>query len=480
MWFSIDKETAYTQINKISQRYPHPLEWTTRFKVLEDWKNISLNFFPHALKKWKVELEDIHAFHDKVQRDIDELNMYLDMGVNVFEELEQERIQELIIWLRFLQHAAWIEAEKWGYSISEEDKKTHHNQLLAYSTKLYESPISEHEQEVEIIQNHIDSLIVRSKSKLSEDEQDDFFEMYQELFWSSIPEWSEWSKDALKVDQIFSKKIDAYQLKEIFEMFYDIYGIKKEIIVTPDKHFIDMGENGDFIPQDWQYTIDRALKLATHEIETHELRGRNHNSKLRSKGYLLLEEWLAIFNEVLTGVEYNDLKVKVTPRFVSIFAAENFDSDRLKKFLFLYYKLTGSVKTPEYLEKQKVRLKRYHPNDRGGANRKDVVYFRWFLKVYNMLHGKSFEEVRSIVKQMLISWKTWFHDFHTPVWVDDDTLYPYWIWRIVYQKLNGQRIIQRDLSGKDPIYDDIDALPMNVKRKTIRIIDTIRSMTSGE
>ncbi len=463
-------------IKDIAQKYPHPLEWTTTIHNTKDGY-IATNFFPNAVYKWSVEEDDILVALKDIKSDIEKLSSFRN-NVNDHSLL---RIDEIINWLNMLKYAIYIEAEKGWYKLWSKEKKYYHSKVLEYSTKLYWESISENKKEVNIVSEHLEFLIKNWINRLDKDELNELKDLLRILNLNiDLSKKNNDNKDLNneeKFNENLTKKINAENLKEIFEIVFSIYWIKEEIYITSEKDFIDIWENGNFIPKNWKWTVKRALELISHEIETHTLRSVNNNNRLRSKWYLILEEGLAILNEFSTWLDYEDLDTSPTFRFICIQWAENLEEEKLKRYLYLLLKISWKSFDEKTIYKQVRRLKRYHPYDRPWANRKDVIYYRGFLKVYNIFkRAKNKNEIQLKLKKML-SWKNSFSDFSTQE-INDNIILPYWIWRIIFKKLSWEEIFYDSLKRKDSRFfdisnDEIDRLPTEIKKKILKIIQII-------
>ena len=478
-------ETSLHKVGEIFQKYPHPLEWSTFFEVIED-KVISTNFFPEAVEKQQVEFEDIKKAEQCIQEDINYLK-------NVKKALEENKeyknsyknmlirkINEWVIGLYFLQNAIWIEAEKWGYELNEETKQQKHHRVQFLSSALYWPEISRTPNEVNAVKSKINKDFSKGFQNLSESEQEEFNKFFSEFFGEemtdSISE-SEENSDNLQQSRQEQKqqKINSNTLKQIFEKAAQIHWIYDEIELRDDKNYIDIWENWNYIPSGKNYTLDRATKLLDHEILTHLVRSKNHPLPLRGAGYINTEEWLAILNERLVDNNLENLSDEVSLGFVLIFASENLDYENLYRFIYLYNKILWKATSDKAIQQTIRRRKRYHPYNKKWANRKDIVYTRWFRSLLEQLNNQTNEENQELL-DFLNKWKFSTKDQELVEEEDNDKfIQPLWIGKIIDMKLSGEQVFFKDLEKKDQRFRSSQEVNFYTKRKIIEILQDINN-----
>lgn len=110
------------------------------------------------------------------------------------------------------------------------------------------------------------------------------------------------------------------------------------------------------------------------------------------------EEGIAMTNEgAVTVLNLDDLTAgEPTIHHLSTFVAENYDYNQTFAILKAYFLMMGQSEEDAAKEasKRTKRVKRFHANDKPGANRKDVVYRRGKRQVVEFLSTATLEELQ--------------------------------------------------------------------------------------
>lgn len=169
--------------------------------------------------------------------------------------------------------------------------------------------------------------------------------------------------------ELFEKKISRTDYIKIFELVFDMYGIRKSIKIDERNSIYD-GDDGLYIPKHKNYdtlSLQKVLVLIQHEIERHMLSLENNEENVgwfRWANNLFIEEGGAMILEwILQGKslsEYDWISVALP----NIFAWEILNGDEYKQFLAIFS------------QKDMDRKKRLYPLHQRGVQHKDTTYTR--------------------------------------------------------------------------------------------------------
>ncbi len=201
------------------------------------------------------------------------------------------------------------------------------------------------------------------------------------------------------------KQISRKDYRIVFDSVCEFYGLPQKTKLSNAGSIYD-GDNFLEIPRDEAhafFTIERLLKLLTHEIESHYI--NSYNGKLllwnfRGSKNLPKEEWLAMFMEkIFHGYSYENID-NIVEYFFTIMAGECLEWDKFEDFMRIMgkeYKCKRSYKSSV------IRAKRNYSSTFIWVQHKDVVYFRGLTEIICFLkNGGQFKK--------LFLWKIGFHD----------------------------------------------------------------------
>lgn len=236
------------------------------------------------------------------------------------------------------------------------------------------------------------------------------------------------------------KTIERKQYRKIFDSVCDLYWLPQKTKITNAGSIYD-GDNFLEIPRNdsfSSFTIERLLKLLTHEIESHYINTYNGKIllwKFRWAKNLPKEEWLAMFMEKIFHWYTYDNIDNIVEYFFTMMAWECLVWDDFENFMRIMWK---EYKCKRSYETSVIRAKRNYSSDEVWVQHKDVVYFRGLTQVLDYL--KSGWEFRK-----LFLWKVWFDDIENietiyraykdkeelvfPIFISD-LVYYYFTWKM--------------------------------------------------
>ncbi len=439
------------QIDSIKKPISSALWW-----VLEYEKN-NINYISSKLFNSKNKIV--------TQQDIDNAKMFLTHYCNQLKRLKEElindtglnepqkkllinTIQGSILRIILLEHAMYLEAEKWGYPLDEKKKTECLEKINEIESIIYGPRVIDQPEERTIVMTKLDYLFQNNKHKLLPEEQKKFEELL-----SKFPERN--ATGELQEDKNALGELPLIDICHLFQKILNIYDIPSKIVIIDKNISQEKDENGIlYLPFEYdqkaltkayerhnikktfkitldprvswfgikEYSVDiptsrdrlsvkRLCQLIDHEITTHLLRTVNKRNtvNLNTEWYLETEEWIATMNEKLTSQKRDDLAMDTpTIHNTSLLIGELYNFEETKELLRIYYTMTGvgnedddnkEEKTPEIMaEKRALRVKRYHAFDRPGANRKDVVYRRGLVDAVTYIKDLDKNNIDDIQK----------------------------------------------------------------------------------
>ena len=205
--------------------------------------------------------------------------------------------------------------------------------------------------------------------------------------------------------KFLKQEISRSEYRKIFDTVCEFYGLPQRTKLTSAWSIYD-GDKFLEIPRNPTYayfTLERILKLLTHEIESHYINAYNWKLLLwnfRGAKNLPKEEWLAMFMEkIFVWHNYDDID-NIVEYFFAVMAGEVLEWKDFKDFMRIMWK---EYKCKRNHSSSFIRAKRNYPFGYPWVQHKDVVYFRWLTDIINYL--KSGWEFRK-----LFLWKVGFHD----------------------------------------------------------------------
>lgn len=228
--------------------------------------------------------------------------------------------------------------------------------------------------------------------------------------------------------KFLKKEIIRKDYRKIFDTVCELYGLPQRTKITNAGSIYD-GESFLEIPRDDSFscfTIERILKLLTHEIESHYI--NSHNSKIllwnfRGSKNLPKEEGLAMFMEkIFHGYTYDTID-NIVEYFFTIMAGECLEWERFEDFMRIMWKEYNCKRS---YTNAVIRSKRNYSPAYVWVQHKDVVYFRGLTETVNFL--KQWGQFRK-----LFLWKVGFHDLENVYAIyenherKDDIVFPIFI-----------------------------------------------------
>lgn len=227
--------------------------------------------------------------------------------------------------------------------------------------------------------------------------------------------------------------IERKDYRKIFDSVCELYNLPQRTKITNAGSIYD-GDNYLEIPRSdsfSHFTIERLLKLLTHEIESHYINSYNGRlllGKFRWAKNLPKEEWLAMFMEKIFHWYTYDNIDNIVEYFFTMMAWECLAWEQFEDFMRIMgheYKCKRDYMTSV------IRAKRNYSPEHVWVQHKDVVYFRGLTKLLDYL--KWWGDFRK-----LFLWKIWFQDIenletiHQAYEEKQNLIYPIFISDLVY------------------------------------------------
>ena len=342
-------------------------------------------------------------------------------------------------WLEFELQKAWEFHKLWKRKIQAKIKK-----LEKMEKNIFWEKVINNSDEHSTGYNFIERLYNKNISKLSDTDKKSMKTYLSILKNASTVEIIDTPKITnKKLGGVFIKtEIPRNEYRKVFDTVCEFYWLPQRTKLSSawsiydGDAFLEIPRNKDYA----YFTVERLLKLLTHEIESHYINA--HNGKLllgnfRGAKNLPKEEWLAIFMEkIFVWYTYDNIWPTVGS-LLRIMAWEGLEWKNYKDFLRIKNILSGIKKDDS---NDFLRSKRNYSFSHPGVQHKDVVYFRWLTDTIN--HLKSWWEFRK-----LFLWKVWFHDLEHMSDIYDlyenksDIIFPVFISDLIYYYLSE---IQKD------------------------------------
>ena len=320
-----------------------------------------------------------------------------------------EALEYIKIILEISTEGVEFEMEKAGYfqKITKKKVKSKIKKIEKLEKEVFGCKVMDDREEFSRWYNFVLNNYNKNKNKLSEKENI-AMKRYLKIMKQSV------KHEMLKAPITKNKAIRWSFLKQeicrkdyriVFDTVCEFYNLPQRTKLTSAWSIYD-GDKFLEIPRDAKYanfTIDRLLKLLTHEIESHYI--NSHNGKIllwnfRGAKNLPKEEWLAIFMEkIFVGHNYDDIGHTVGS-LLRILSWELLEWKDYEDFLRIMNVLTPANR--DY-SNAVIRSKRNYSFSHKWVQHKDVVYFRGLTDTINYL--KSWWEFRK-----LFLGKVWFHD----------------------------------------------------------------------
>lgn len=534
-----DRFSEYqSNLDDIKSSFSGPLSGIFKYleKDVDTVINISLFDNKHQ-DIWQKDIDNVCTFISlSLARSIDlEYKIETDHILNTAQKkFLLHTLKHLQLWLKMMEYAVYIEAEKWWYILDAETKKQYLEKIEHYETLLYGPSIHNLQEEKTAVLHHIGDLYSRHSLSLSTEQEkliQDFFSSY-----TFVPHKIE---KETKTHSKSQKTISSDILSIILEKVYSIYGEDTVFIhesSTVQEPFFDENINTYLIPawihskdlkqffethkisdktkiilsdiatnfSVWRrkdeyfddhtikfpskntYSLDRVCQLIDHEVGTHFVRNKNSSLwiDIKSGWYLETEEGMATANEQLALWNRDDLQAdEPTLHHLSTFIAEQYDATTTEKLLEILFVLQWekTEKARKLAHDRMLRVKRFHSFDLPWANRKDVVYRRGMRSVIEYLKNADVSKLKKDTK-LLYSWK--FSDKDMDYidglfdWLDIDTdkyISPLALGKMICHKYTGNVVDRETLAHKDMRFDSpLAELNYTQKKKLIEILDILQ------
>jgi len=455
--------------------------WKEKNEEKNFWKNISWNiselFIQTELKL--LEKKDlVIKYKESLQLFLKENNPRTQILLWTLEYI-LNILDLTITWLPFEAEKAWL-----NHNLSSNEISKRVISLENIETKLFWWKVSENEYEVRGSYEFLLELFQKQKKILNQEEQENFlwyldtiknsFNYLQDV--NNLPN-EKYKTESLK---LLDRNISRENYIKIFKLIFQIYDLKKDIIVEERSSIYDWADYL-WIPDSDSYknlTIKRILELIQHEIETHYIIEDNNSKtlwKFRWWDNLPREEWLAMSAEWI--LKWNNLEdIKVSWSIPDILMWEILSWEEYKKFLILLSKLK-STKNSNWIF---LRRKRNYPLNYNWVQHKDTTYNRWQHKILNFI--SSWSDIKD-----LYVWKVSFDDIPKTKEIikieNIKIIYPLLIWELLKYVILNNSLIEKDfweyieqkypfLNIKQEISDkSIKRLTFFMKRKVVQILN---------
>jgi len=359
-------------------------------------------------RKYKYKIQVQIVLIDDILRKVGKIKVssrseWLRRGVFI-EALEYvKNILEIsVMWVEFELEKAGIAHRLTDRKIQKKVSEIEKREQLAFGPKVIDST-----EEFSFCYNFITKNHEAKQKSLSEKDAKSMKKYLKLIKGSancSLVETPDIKRKLLK-GSFLKKEIPRKDYRKIFDSVCEFYGLPQRTKLSNAGSIYD-GDNFLEIPRDDAhacFTVERLLKLLTHEIESHYI--NSYNGKLllwnfRGSKNLPKEEWLAMFMEkIFHGYTYDNID-NIVEYFFTIIAGECLQWDKFEDFMRIMGK---EYKCKRSYKNSVIRAKRNYSPKFVWVQHKDVVYFRWLTEIINFL--KEWGEFRK-----MFLWKVWFHD----------------------------------------------------------------------
>lgn len=453
------------RINQIKSDFDYPLSWIFNYKIKED---LFLNTIFFDKKNWNISDIDIDILLLKINKKKLEVQKYIkeiEFEENELSSFEKsfflENLKKLKNKFSLIYFSVYLEAEKNWYNLDINDRKKYLKKVNSLQNIIYWPEISSIKNEEKNIIIHLYDLFLKNNKKLNKLQYKlylNFFENYDYLYYlKNNHNLNNHKEEKINNNFLTKKYLSISKIKKIFNLVLKIYGLNNWKF-SYDKNIPNFHVNNVkkiiVVPIDklLQTSVYRLLQIFDHEIWVHVIRKINSENKLNllSEDYLEIEEWFASFVELLVWNDIKDVVFKPTIHHISTYFAEKFDWEITRKMIEVYYRLIEPRKTSmSYIKNEALlrtlRVKRFVSYYEKWANRKDVTYTRWQEKIYNFLKNTYDEDIKNKFIKNFYFAKLWFNDilniddFKKNLNNNDNIVYPIWLWKIIYTKLNWSK-----------------------------------------
>ncbi len=359
-------------VNNLIEPIRKECVWELQYK-----KNICTTMFPNATDQ--VMKKDIDEYLDKIENIENQLSKIWSDDQELNKIIEQT-----INNIKMFQSAIYIEAEKWGYKITDEEREKYVKEVDKYQELVYWKRISDNSYETNLVLEELAKVPWLDESKIwkkfnKPEIKDSNTEKWVESETNNL--WTIKSKE--HVIEIIKKVLDIYGLNWIhINRKEDIEKYEKDdknIFIYDNEDSKNISVNGNILDIPWnkqEYDVVYICKvLIEHEIETHILKNKNNIYWIDYAEQLWYNEAIAKLKEifVLTN-DIDEFAEWVSHTHIRVFLWENFENEKVDSIMNEYFKSQWSNTSVNF-----DRLRRFYPSNSTKTNRKDIHYNRPFL-----------------------------------------------------------------------------------------------------
>lgn len=468
-------EKINSDLEKIKEAFADPLDGLLKYD--ENW--ICTTFFWNKKSRISITKKYIDnkekEIYDIIQQ-IEQIETWLKSNENVpwiLKKVYSKSLQAMKNKFLMFKSAVWIEWEKSGYKLTDQEREEYSKQVADLQVKIYWERVSDNKNEVNGILYNLHTLFNENKDKLN-GEYRKIFEKFLED--SDKNHWFMYTKKDVvtKINgnengtqernispekmEIISRSIIDFYKNFFWEKHSDLKDWKVVEQDEADALNVSWIREELWIPSKYDNVDNDKITqvVIAHEIEQHLLQWDNTNRilwKWFSCGkFDWISEWVAQINEDIASGKVNSLqdlkwlKDDAGIWNISVFICENYNYEDAVKILTAYYILTSNddhEKCEENAKKNVKRRKRFVPYNMPWASLKDTLYQRWKNRVIDYLtEDDSLEKTIERYKD-LNTFKFWPEELKYIDKIkeelnvkDEDLIYPLFIWRILHDKLN--------------------------------------------
>ena len=316
---------------------------------------------------------------------------------------ENERLETLAFWWKISKNK--YEAELTYKYIVEQVNSWLNDKKISYE---------EHERLVWYLEKIWNILVANGFNLISPHYQIDFEDNSSEsLTWSFLSKY-------------WSVEIPRESYYQLFKSNFEMHWIEKEVKSSSVSWVYDWPNSLEFSEKKIfdTLTIERILKLKSHEIAEHYVSQQNHEVswwlKIRWAWNVEKSEWLAKLMDGLVIWKKIEWTWIIIPNFARILAWEILSKGEQKDFIDLFWKCTEKKTSDESVF---LRQNRNYPFEYTWVQHKDVTYIRWLIKV--LIYLEELWDIKDLFKwkfslEDIKNWKADFvQDLLYPIFVSD-------------------------------------------------------------
>lgn len=386
---------------------------------------------------------------------LDQIKQWIEAKTRMVSDDEKRILMNNIehLWwqFKFLSHACWLEAETWWYKLEKEQRNLHkqaaekcmdyiygpkvsdvpaeRDRVLGMLLMLHEKLKNDKEillEDQEFLDKKLNELTVEYWNWKYEEYKAEYADFRNKeepivlptseigVIWAQLlslqsdkstflvlPKESDWPEIEEK-DVWWNKQLCLYyprgqiasgawkSLAEAYLIENNLWDPQtcQRVVIDPKATNCVVSENVVKVYWSRNKFVWKMLALFDHEVWTHMQRSKN---KITMRDYQTIEEGIALFNQRLMTEWIDEIDMRPSEHHIWMFLAENFSREDCEKLMWLLWyhgEKWKEMKTALKLWKSRVeRMFRFW-----GLSRKDVVYYRGFLRVVEEI--KRFEKWR--------------------------------------------------------------------------------------